>query len=193
MAVVTMVPAVVMTPMVTTEVPIMADASRTIIGVDDAAAAIGVVVAGGVGRVVVAAIAVEVAAMMMEVWPIGIMRTLIVAATAMEYRSRATAAMENRAAPEHPATTVERGAATTMESWTSMEAATAAVEAATSVEATAAMETATAVAASSPAMTSGATHLNRQGFSRCWSHRCGAGADRRHCRCRPTRRARQHN
>lgn len=198
-----MVP-VMAVPMMPLPMPIVADAPRPVIGQDDAATAVGIVVTCRIGRIIVASIAVEVTAMMMEVRPIGIVRTMIAAATVkrrtatVEHRTRATtsegvtaATMKGRtaAASEHRAAAMERRAATA-----AVEAATtAAVEttSATAVEATTATMTAT-TSATMTATATRATHLDRHRVGRRLWRRPSVRADWRHRERRPTGRARQY-
>lgn len=202
MPVVTMMPPVMRAPVMTVPVPVVADAARAVIGVDDTAAAIGIVIGRRVGRSVVAAIAVEVPAVMVEVRPIAVMRAMMIAA-AVEHRSRAsavkrraatvehgtwtapervtTSAMERRsaAASEHGAATVEgRSTAAAVKGRACAEAATAAtMEAATST----AMEAAAMMSATAAMTTrAGATHLNGQSVRRRLCRRSGAWRYWRH-------------
>lgn len=192
MAMVTMMPPVVMTPVVTPPVPVVADAARSVIGVDDAAAAIGIVIARRVGRSVVAAIAVEVPPVMVEVGTIDVVRTMMVAA-AMEHRPRATAVEHGTrtasaegvtsAAVERRTTATSEHSAAAMEGGSGMEAAASAMEAATAMETATAAEPATAAAVMSTAASAmTATDLNRESLTRCLCRWSSTGTDRRHRR-----------
>lgn len=197
MAVVTMVPPVMMTPVVTSPVPVVADAARSVIGIDDTAAAIGIVIARRIGRSVVAAIAVEVPAVMVEIRPVGVVRAMMIAA-AVECRPRtatvkhgtrtATAEGVTSAAVERRTTAASEHSAAAMEGGSGMEAAASAVETATTaVEATTAAEPATAAAVMSAAASAmAATDLNRESITRCLSRWSRTGTDRRHRRRGPT-------
>ncbi len=183
-----MMPPVIMAPVMTSPMPIVADAARPVVGPDDAAAAIGIVVARGIDRRVVAAIAVEVPAVMVEVRPVGVVRTMMIAAAmecgaaTVEDRTRATTAegmsspMKRgaAAAPEHGAAAMER------------RAAASAVERRTAAESTTA-----GMPATTAAMAAGASDLNGQYVRRRLRGGAGTGTHRRHRKRRPSGRARQ--
>ncbi len=168
----------------TPPMPIVADAARPVVGPDDATAAIRIVVARRIDRRVVAAIAVEVPAVVMEVRPVGIVRTIMIAA-AMEHRPRAESAVKGRAAAveDGTRTTASEGvAAAAME----RRATAAAVEGRSAVKSTAGMS-----AAATPAMAAGSSDLNGQHVGGRLRRRPGAGTHRRHRKRRPAGRAGQ--
>ncbi len=165
--------------------PIVADAARPVIGPDDATTAIRIVVARRIDRRVVAAIAVEVPAVVMEVRPVGIVRTIMIAA-AMEHRPRAESAVKGRAAAveDGTRTTASEGvAAAAME----RRATAAAVEGRSAVKST----TAGMSTAATPAMAAGSSDLNGQHVGGRLRRRPGAGTHRRHRKRRPAGRAGQ--
>lgn len=191
MVAVAMMPPVIMAPVMTPPMPIVADAARPVMGPDDAAAAIGIVVARGIDRRVITAIAVEVPAVMVEVRPVGVVRTMMIAA-AMEHRPRAESAMEcgaatvedrTRATAEGMSSPMKRGAAA------APEHGAAAMErraAASAVESTTA-----GMPATTAAMAAGASDLNGQYVRRRLRGGAGTGTHRRHRKRRPSGRARQ--
>ncbi len=168
----------------TSPMPIVADAARPVIGPDDATTAIRIVVARRIDRRVVAAIAVEVPTVVMEVRPVGIVRTIMIAA-AMEHRPRAESAVKGRAAAveDGTRTTASEGVAAAME----RRATAAAVEGRSAVKST----TAGMSAAATPAMAAGSSDLNGQHVGGRLRRRPGAGTHRRHRKRRPAGRAGQ--
>lgn len=199
-----MMPSVMMAPVMTPPMPVVADAAWPVMGPDDAAATVGIVVARRINRRVVAAVAVEMTAVMVEVRPVGVVRAIMIAA-AMEHRPRTESAVECRA------TTVEgRTRATTAEGMSSpmkrgtaaatpehgaaaMErrATASAVERRTAVEAATAPTVESTTAGMPAATATGASDLNGQHVRRCLRGGAGTGTHRRHRKRRPSGRARQ--
>ncbi len=205
-AVMTMVPAVMVPPMMSPPMPVVADAAWSVMGPDNAAATVGIIIAGRVGRIIVTAIAVEVPPMVVEVRPVGIVRMMMIAsamedrpwtaaamkhrATAMEHRTR-SAASEGVAPMESRASTTSEHGPAAVEGGTSVEATAATVEPATAMEAATTVKSAAAVKAAASTMTARATHLDGQCVGRRLRPRPDTGTDRRHRKRRPTGCARQ--
>lgn len=185
MVAVAMMPPVIMAPVMTPPMPIVTDAARPVMGPDDAAAAIGIVVARGIDRRVITAIAVEVPAVMVEVRPVGVVRTMMIAA-AMEHRPRAESAMECGAA-----TVEDRTRATAAEGMSSPMKRGAAAAMERRATASAVKSTTAGMPATTAAMAAGASDLNGQYVRRRLRGGAGTGTHRRHRKRRPSGRARQ--